>query len=856
MRKRRQTLAVMLVIFVIRCAAQDVVLTSTSSTYPNQRGQWSEAQGEAWQKKYGPIIGVNCPYPPCGAISQEQSIALAASLGYNSIRWWPGGGTNADAYIQAVEQWAGWAAKYGMTVSPVFGFSQTYYAQSNKTMALKNLEAQVRKVIRHFRGDDRIILWDIWNEPVMSGAEECEEVMSWIEKMILWCQQEGCTQPITASIIWDSGVTANTTTNALRTRREKTEALMDLHNYHSYSAQDGFNQDTPTMVARIRKMDQRPIVCTECMTRPNGSTYSRTLYDFARYHINFYTWGLYACDANWEVKWSRSTFYNWEPMFHNLLYADGEPIDEHDLPLIAGFRFTDTNEDPGAEWTERWAPRRAWRWMSRPKAAGVVCADISRATAAILTHKNDKSVNTVAVRISYSEYNSNSSSLYSKFNSLLTTAENAGFTVIPILLTSDQQSVNAASLANYVYNFILKYYTDRRIQAWCVYEQTKQSDATKLATLLPAIFHKARYAFPNQPMFVTPLADENAVPDEEADDVCNLMWRLSDICSINGDASAEWLARLDAAYHRPIYSLTSSTVSACHSTQATLATQGEPARWPAWRAWQWMSGVERSGISYSSLAVAQKALAAFEEKGSTPYNSLCLPLDYRNWLSNKTTFYKGVDSLLNMAGRLGMTVVPQLMSDAYARMPIASLTEYVQDVVGHYSQEPRVLAWDIYNKPCATSADATKASELLDVLFATARGQHPIQPLYATPVVTTNNFEAGFDPVASLVHGVHGGWGRLSYGKGNVTLCYNIWCMSDVVAYSSSQTSAQLGWLNSVACKFGRPLFCADWKPATSEEPSKAMDIFEDMHINWYVNGTLDESLVRDFHYIPVSTAH
>ena len=88
MRKRIQTFAVMLAIFVIRCAAQDVVLTSTSSTYPNQRGQWSEAQGEAWQKKYGPIIGVNCPYPPCGAISQEQSIALAASLGYNSIRWW------------------------------------------------------------------------------------------------------------------------------------------------------------------------------------------------------------------------------------------------------------------------------------------------------------------------------------------------------------------------------------------------------------------------------------------------------------------------------------------------------------------------------------------------------------------------------------------------------------------------------------------------------------------------------------------------------------------------------------------------------------------------------------------------
>lgn len=856
MRQRLQTLAIMAFAFVISLTAQDVVLTSTSAAYPNQRGQWSEAQGEAWQKKYGPIIGVNCPYPPCKAISQEQSIALAASLGYNSVRWWPGGGTNADAYIKAVEQWAGWAAKYGMTVSPVFGFSQSYFSQSNKTTALKNLETQVRKIIQHFRNDDRIILWDIWNEPEMSNSQECEEVMSWIEKIILWCQQEGCTQPITASIIWDSGVSANTTTNALRTRREKTEALMDLHNYHSYSAQDGFNQDTPTMVARIRKMDQRPIVCTECMTRPNGSTYSRTLYDFARYHINFYTWGLYACDANWEVKWSRSTFYNWEPMFHNLLYADGEPIDEHDLPLIAGFRFTDTNEDPGAEWTERWAPRRAWRWMSRPTARGLVCNDISKATAAILTHRNDGLYNTVAVRIAYSEYNSNANSLYSKFNSLLSTAASAGFTVIPILLTSDQQNVNAASLANYAYNFILKYYTDRRIQAWCVYEQTKQTDATKLPSLLPAILHKARYAFPNQPIFVTPMADENTVPDAEGTDVSNLLWRLSDVCTINGEASATWLGQLAAVYQRPIYSLTSSDIAACHSTQAVVAESDTDKRWPAWRAWQWMSGVERRGIYYTNLTNAQKGLAAFEKQEGTIYNSVNLPLDYRSWMGNKTTFYKGVDSLLNMAGRRGMTVVPQLMTDTYIRMPVNSLTEYVQDVLSHYGQDSRVLAWDLYNKPCSTSSDVDKVKELLNTLFTAARATGAIQPLYSTPTVTTNNFEAGFDHVASLVHGVHGGWSRLSFGKGNVSLCYAIWCMSDVIAYSSSQTSAQLGWLNSVACKFGRPLICAEWKPATSEEPSKAMDIFKDMHINWYVNGTLDETLVRDFHYIPVSTAH
>ena len=853
--KKRILLLALSATFALVGMGQDIVLTSTSSRYPHQRGQWTEAQGKAWQEKYGPIIGVNCPYPPCSAISQEQSIELAASLGYNSVRWWPSGGMNADAYIQAVEQWAGWANKYGMTVSPVFGFSQSYFSQSNKTTALKNLEAQVRKVIQHFRGDERIILWDVWNEPEMSDAEQCEEVMTWIEHIIQWCQQEGCTQPITASIIWDSGVQSNTTTTTLRTRREKTEALMDLHNYHSYSAQDGFNQDTPTMFARIRKMDNRPIVCTECMTRTNGSTYARTLHDFARYHINFYTWGLYACDANWEVKWSRSTFYNWEPMFHNLLYADGEPIDENDLTLIANFRFTDTNEDPGAEWTVRWTPRRTWRWMHRPRAQGPMCDNISQATTAIQPLNDDGRNNTLAVCISYSDYATNSTSLYSRFEQLLSNAESAGFTVIPILLTSKQQSVNAATLATYVYNFINHYYSDRRIQGWCVYAQTQTSDAATLGTLLPTIFRKARYAFPNQPMFAAPLADETILPDAGSDDTANLMWRLSDICATYGDASEAWFARLSAAYQRPVYSLGANEVAAHQWTDNSTSTDMSR-RWPAWRAWQWMSGVERRGIAYSSLTAAENALTAIENIGSSSYNSLCLPLDYRKWVSDKTAFYTSMDSVLNMSGRLGMTVVPQMMSDTYIKMPTSVLKTYVQEVITRYGEDCRVLAWDLYNKPCATASDVSKATEILDALFDAARATSATQPLFATPAVTTNNFDAGFDYVAALVHGVHGGWNRLSFAKGNVSLCYHIWCQSDVVAFSSAQTSSQLGWLCSVACKFGRPIFCAEWKPATSEEPSKTMAVFEDMHLNWYVNGTLDENLVHTFHYIPVSTGH
>ena len=125
-----------------------------------------------------------------------------------------------------------------------------------------------------------------------------------------------------------------------------------------------------------------------------------------------------------------------------------------------------------------------------------------------------------------------------------------------------------------------------------------------------------------------------------------------------------------------------------------------------------------------------------------------------------------------------------------------------------------------------------------------------------TPCVATNTLPEGYDAVQNLVHGVYAGWDHLNFGKGNVKLCFKMWCQSDIISYTSSQRSELLGWLNAQANKFGRPLFCSQWKPAVSEEPSSVLDIFSDMHVSWFVNGTLDATAVQNFHYRPVSTAH
>ena len=69
------------------------------------------------------------------------------------------------------------------------------------------------------------------------------------------------------------------------------------------------------------------------------------------------------------------------------------------------------------------------------------------------------------------------------------------------------------------------------------------------------------------------------------------------------------------------------------------------------------------------------------------------------------------------------------------------LEDYVEGIVGAFGQDPRVLAWDIWNKPqnhgggegYYESGEAphklARVLELLPQAFAWARSRHPLQPL-------------------------------------------------------------------------------------------------------------------------------
>ena len=90
--------------------------------------------------------------------------------------------------------------------------------------------------------------------------------MDWIEKMVHWCREENLCQPITSSIFWDTDRSADVSSPAWK-RRCQVEAMMDIHNFHSYDCGRNFGAEIEDMIGRVRRVSNRPLVCTEAMTR-------------------------------------------------------------------------------------------------------------------------------------------------------------------------------------------------------------------------------------------------------------------------------------------------------------------------------------------------------------------------------------------------------------------------------------------------------------------------------------------------------------------------------------------------------------------------------------------------------------
>lgn len=181
-------------------------------------------------------------------------------------------------------------------------------------------EQFTRTVLSRYAKDERIILWDLYNEAPKAARPI-------VELIFQWAREVNPSQPL--SVCWQG------------------HDLSDVITFHTY-ARPGFETANRNSLGWdfLTELDwarawSRPMLCTEWLARPFGNTIEAILPFYERYHVGWYVWGLCAVGpAQYQFPWG------WpmgspppEKWFHCLLYPDGTPYSAEEVLLIRDFKY-------------------------------------------------------------------------------------------------------------------------------------------------------------------------------------------------------------------------------------------------------------------------------------------------------------------------------------------------------------------------------------------------------------------------------------------------------------------------------------------------------------------------------------
>ncbi|CQD05665.1 endo-beta-mannanase [Mycobacterium europaeum] len=186
----------------------------------------------------------------------------------------------------------------------------------------------VTAVLTQFRNDDRILGWDLWNEPDNPArqyrnterSDKEQLVGNLLPQVFRWARAVDPSQPLTSGV-WRGDWGQPQGRSAIS---DIQLANADMITFHSYADPAGFE----SRIGELAPLG-RPILCTEYMARPRGSTVEAILPVAKRHNVGAINWGLVAGKTQTYFPWeSWDHPYTTIPKvwFHDLLAPDGRPF--------------------------------------------------------------------------------------------------------------------------------------------------------------------------------------------------------------------------------------------------------------------------------------------------------------------------------------------------------------------------------------------------------------------------------------------------------------------------------------------------------------------------------------------------
>ena len=339
--------------------------------------RWTADAAAGWRQRTGLIIG--CNFTPGYAANQiefwssdtfdrkaiEAELDLVRSVGFNVIRIYLHDlcfTADARHFLDCIDAVLDAAARRGIGVVPVIfdsvwhpfpvagrqreperGVHNAGWVQSPGLAVLRDqarfaaLQSYVTTLIGKFCNDPRVLMWDLWNEPDNenigsygdrdAGRGKAALVLPLLDRVFDWARAAEPTQPLT-SAVW-FGDWSPLALSALERLQLDRSDVITFHNY-------GPPGDLHARIAVLQAY-QRPLICTEWMARPLGSTFAACLPVFVETGVGSMCWGLVRgrsqCHLPWET-WRGPAVGEPDVWFHDVFRRDHSAYDENEIALI------------------------------------------------------------------------------------------------------------------------------------------------------------------------------------------------------------------------------------------------------------------------------------------------------------------------------------------------------------------------------------------------------------------------------------------------------------------------------------------------------------------------------------------
>ena len=341
--------------------------------------KWTEKQSNTWYSQQPWLVG--CNFLPSSAINQlemfqedsfdqktiERELDWAKDLGFNSLRvylhdllW-----SEKEKFKKTFEKFLNICdergikpiivlfddchrpyPKIGKQPIPVRGVHNSGWKQSPgmeivnqvsedeiDAKELNRLKEFIQGILLDYSNDERILMWDIYNEPGQFGLGD--KSLGLLQLCWEWAHEIRPSQPLTSCLDGAIG------DEIIKLNGENSDVIT----FHTYEAE----KLDPT-IQRLKEF-KRPIMCTEYMAREFGTTFEFSLPIFKKENIGCYNWGLVAGKSQTHFGWStilelqkrkkNGDFLNDldeipepEEWFHDIFRKDGSPFKETEISFI------------------------------------------------------------------------------------------------------------------------------------------------------------------------------------------------------------------------------------------------------------------------------------------------------------------------------------------------------------------------------------------------------------------------------------------------------------------------------------------------------------------------------------------